>query len=439
MAVNTIYNGATLLQFGASFAPSYKESMDTRLRVDSFDAFSDPDYTMYVYDGMPLYNRANKQQYTVTRIAEAVTFSASATTEDAKLAELIAAGWAFIQISGQTDSLTQVAVLAGRGIAVDASTNADGAIEYTVRTLLGTGLTTTSKTTYYVDGAELNADGIFKTVAEVDESKTETTYYKVTFSEGTPTLTPIASDDETLTEDMKAGATLITSTEITSKSEEYITLDSSVYSAKGSTSVANLNATTPSAGDVYDITEAFAITSEGKIVSVADAGENDTIYPAYTNVVYTVDGEFDALGGMFDMSKWQKVLTAGAGIEIDETDVDAPVIKVKIDTTSASPIKLSASEDGLSATLHYGDGLRVASPDTIVIADGVDASTISSDDLQHLSVATDGKTTKIDDTGNVAVKIRDNEDNALKVDEDGMYVDTSAINNALTWTILCGE
>lgn len=74
---------------------------------------------------------------------------------------------------------------------------------------------------------------------------------------------------------------------------------SGVYTPKGSCAFADLPTSGNKEGDVYNVTDAFTTT---------DAFEEGAggSYPAGTNVVWTSDGKWDCLAGIYDLSGYLK-------------------------------------------------------------------------------------------------------------------------------------
>jgi hypothetical protein len=83
-----------------------------------------------------------------------------------------------------------------------------------------------------------------------------------------------------------------------------------IYKVKGSSTFANLP-TSASAGDVYNVTDAFTTTSS----FVEGAGKS---YPAGTNVVYTDKG-WDCMAGVYDFSEYLK---ADDIVDITSDEID---------------------------------------------------------------------------------------------------------------------
>lgn len=75
----------------------------------------------------------------------------------------------------------------------------------------------------------------------------------------------------------------------------------SVYKVKGSIPFASLPTADMEEGDVYNITDAFTVTS-GFVEFDSGASEQKS-YPAGTNVVYTANG-WDCLAGTYDFSNF---------------------------------------------------------------------------------------------------------------------------------------
>ena len=86
-----------------------------------------------------------------------------------------------------------------------------------------------------------------------------------------------------------------------------------VYVVKGSTTFANLPTTGNAAGHVYNVTDPFTTTT-------AFAEGAGATYPAGTNVVWTTDGKWDCMSGIYDFSDFLKASEMG---EISESDIDA--------------------------------------------------------------------------------------------------------------------
>ena len=88
---------------------------------------------------------------------------------------------------------------------------------------------------------------------------------------------------------------------------------SGVYKVKGSVAFASLPSTGNKAGYVYNVTDAFTTTSAFK------EGAGNT-YPAGTNVVWTEEGKWDCLAGVYDFSDFLMKSDIG---EITESDIEA--------------------------------------------------------------------------------------------------------------------
>lgn len=88
---------------------------------------------------------------------------------------------------------------------------------------------------------------------------------------------------------------------------------SGVYKFKGSVAFANLPTANISAGDTYNITNAFTTTAS----FVEGTGKS---YPAGTNVSYTTDGKWDCLAGIYDFSSFMKKTDI---VDITSEEIDA--------------------------------------------------------------------------------------------------------------------
>lgn len=85
-----------------------------------------------------------------------------------------------------------------------------------------------------------------------------------------------------------------------------------VYKVKGSVAFASLP-TNAKAGYVYNVTDKFTTTA----AFVEGAGKE---YPAGTNIVWTEDGKWDCMAGIYDFSDYLK---ASDIQEITEAEIDA--------------------------------------------------------------------------------------------------------------------
>lgn len=102
-----------------------------------------------------------------------------------------------------------------------------------------------------------------------------------------------------------------TKTEVDSKVSSAVnTALTGIYKVKGSSTFANLP-TSASAGDVYNVTDAFTTTSS----FVEGTGKS---YPAGTNVVYTDKG-WDCMAGVYDFSEYLK---ADDIVDITSDEID---------------------------------------------------------------------------------------------------------------------
>ena len=93
---------------------------------------------------------------------------------------------------------------------------------------------------------------------------------------------------------------------------------SGIYRVKGSSAFADLPTEGVVVGDVYNVTDDFTTTdafAEGAGVS----------YPAGTNVVWTAEGDWDCMAGIYDFSDFVKAsdIVDITNEEIDEMYADA--------------------------------------------------------------------------------------------------------------------